>query len=134
MISVQWNLDITNLYITIKVLDITNDFPRPSNINYIKKNLDTVEPIDITKGQETDKMYSLQSKVSLYRGSFSLTITGIRKTVFLYRGLLYVEVPYIERNLVLENTFRQSLGPSLYRGSTVVKDLTIYQAIRLRLE
>ena len=52
----------------------------------------------------------------------------------LYRGLLYVEVPYIERNLVLENTFRQSLGPSLYRGSTVVKDLTIYQAIRLRLE
>ena len=81
MISVQWNLDITNLYITIKVLDITNDFPHPSNINYIKKNLDTVEPIDITKGQKTDKMYSLQSKVSLYRGSFSLTITGIRKTV-----------------------------------------------------
>ena len=81
MISVQWNLDITNLYITIKVLDITNDFPHPSNINYIKKNLDTVESIDITKGQETDKMYSLQSKVSLYRGSFSFTITGIWKTV-----------------------------------------------------
>ena len=52
----------------------------------------------------------------------------------LYRGLLSVEVPYIERNLVFDNTFRQSLGPSLYRGSTVVKDLTIYQAIRFRLE
>ena len=53
----------------------------PVTVKYIKKNLDTVEPIDITKGQGTDKMCSLQSKVSLYRGSFSLTITGVRKTV-----------------------------------------------------
>ena len=37
----------------------------------MKKNLDTVEPVDITKGQETDKMCSLQPKVSLYWGSFS---------------------------------------------------------------
>ena len=66
-----------------EVLDITNDFPHPSNSKYIKKNLDTVENVDITKGQETDKMCSLQSKVSLYRGSFSydFTITGVRKTI-----------------------------------------------------
>ena len=81
-------------------------------------------------------MCSLQSKVSLYRGSFSNTVYYYwgRENHSLYRGLLYVEVPYIERNLVLDNTFSQSLGPLLYRGSTLVKDLTIYQAIRLRLE
>ena len=95
-----------------------------------------MEPIDITEGQETDKMYSLQSKVSLYRGSFSYTVYDYwdKENCSLYRGFLYVEVPSIDRNLVLDKTFRQSLGPSLYRGSTVVKDLTIYQAIRLRLE
>ena len=49
----------------------------------MKKNLDTVQPVDITKGQETDKMCSLQPKVSSYRGSFSydFTIIGITKTV-----------------------------------------------------
>ena len=37
---IQWNLDLTNLYLYNKVLDITNDFLFPNSRKYMKKNLD----------------------------------------------------------------------------------------------
>ena len=101
----------------------------------MKKSLDTVEPVDIIRAKRLTKCVRRNLRFRYSEVLFHIFYYHWGKENHsLYRGLLYVEVPYIERNLVLDNTFRQSLGPSLYRGSTVVKDVSIYQAIRLRLE
>ena len=48
-----------------EVLDITNDFPFPSNSKIYEKEPRYSGTCRYNKGQETDKMCSPQSKVSL---------------------------------------------------------------------
>ena len=60
----QWNLDITNLYITTLSPWLTNDLFYPAIVKYMKKNL------DLTKPRYSQQNFFCQSvSTSLYRGS-----------------------------------------------------------------
>ena len=88
---IQWNLNITNFYIT-KVLDITIDFLHPGNSKYMKKNL------DMTKPRYSEHINFFASPLAL-RYIEVLSVRGSFQYICCYwskewdRGLRKIEVP-----------------------------------------